>query len=131
VTSWATSDYIGERFVIKRRGNVQLLWWTVSRSSWAIVPYLIGIVAGSILGEIASTTFLETMATLALLSNDARMSFFGFGSFAIYLIAFFDLRFRTYAPSKRKLPKQPATQGEPHEENSVEPELPESEKPSL
>src|SRR5208283_6103118 len=95
VVSWVVADFIVVFFEIDRRGVIHLKFdnprLTISLSSWAVVPYLVGIILGSLLGEIGGAGFLALIKSYSESARNPQGAFFGAGSMIIYVMVFLDV----------------------------------------
>jgi hypothetical protein len=102
ILSWTVSDVSVEAFLIKRRGviRVPIIGWTITRRSCAVVAYLIGIVVGSLLGNVVSQIILDAVSTQDLRASGTGLIFM-VGSIFMFVLVYYDLRFRTDRQEKR------------------------------
>ena len=117
ILSWTISDYLVARLELERRGAIRFGVYnrtiSISRRSWAVVPYLIAITLGSILGDLGSLAFIQGISALSEKTKDAKTAFFLVGSFVIYVAVFFDVNFRAYDARRRREQRQSGRQPEP------------------
>jgi hypothetical protein len=104
VPSWTVADVISEAALPKdRRGIIRFPFGgTISRRSWACVPYLIGIVVGTLAADAITRTFLNGTNLLVARAKGFENFIYLVLSGVIYAFVFFDLEFRTYSQRKRK-----------------------------